>query len=308
VNRPSCLRGLKLLWRDRFAFAAALFLIVVVGCALAGPALLDGQANGMNLRMRNAPPFSLENGWLFFLGADTLGRSLLARIIVAAQTTLAVAAGATLLAMTVGTILGLQAGLRRGQVSGIVLRIADMIMSFPSLLLALAVLYVLPPHIINVMLVLAITRIPVFIRTVRAEVLEIRERMFVTAARVLGASEKRIIFRHLLPVVLPTLLTISTLEFGYMMLTEAGLSFLGLGVQPPDITWGLMVANGKNYLSTAWWLAFWPGLAIMLTTISLTVLSNWLSMVADPRQRWRLEGVVAGEALEADSGEAIDGR
>jgi peptide/nickel transport system permease protein len=308
VNRPSRLRGLKLLWRDRFAFAAALFLIVVIACALAGPALLDGQANGMNLRMRNAPPFSLENGWLFFLGADTLGRSLLARIIVAAQTTLAVAAGATLLAMTVGTILGLQAGLRRGQVSGIVLRIADMIMSFPSLLLALAVLYVLPPHIINVMLVLAITRIPVFIRTVRAEVLEIRERMFVTAARVLGASEKRIIFRHLLPVVLPTLLTISTLEFGYMMLTEAGLSFLGLGVQPPDITWGLMVANGKNYLSTAWWLAFWPGLAIMLTTISLTVLSNWLSMVADPRQRWRLEGVVAGEALEADSGEAIDGR
>ena len=293
---------LRLLWRDKLAFASALFLLLVLACAIFGPLLVGTEANAMQLRMRNAPPLSLEAGWMFVLGADTLGRSLLARIIVATQTTILVATAATLIAMTIGTLLGLIAGLRGGRTATVILRIADMVMSFPSLLLALVVLYVLQPHIANVVGLLAVTRLPVFIRTVRAEVLEVRQRMFVTAAVVMGASESRIIFRHLLPVVMPTLLTVATLEFGYMMLTEAGLSFLGLGVQAPDVTWGLMVAVGKNYLSSAWWLAFWPGLAIMLTTMSLTLLSNWLALVADPRQRWRLESGPANEE------EVVDGR
>jgi peptide/nickel transport system permease protein len=113
--------------------------------------------------------------------------------------------------------------------------------------------------------------------------------MFVQAAQVMGASPFRIVFRHILPMVIPTLVTIATLDFAFVMLAESALSFLGIGIQPPEITWGLMVAQGKQYLASAWWLAFWPGLAIILTTLSLNLLSNWLRIALDPAQRWRLE-------------------
>ena len=166
---------------------------------------------------------------------------------------------------------------------------ADVIMSFPSLLLAVVVLYMFEPRVANLVLVLAVTRIPVYLRTTRAEVLEIRERMFVAAARVMGASPLRIVLRHVAPIVLPTLITVATLDFAFVMLAESALSFLGIGIQPPEITWGLMVAQGHNYLSQAWWLSFFPGLAIMLATLSANLLSNWLRLVTDPVQRWRLE-------------------
>jgi peptide/nickel transport system permease protein len=162
-------------------------------------------------------------------------------------------------------------------------------MSFPSLLLAVIVLYMLPPSILNLVIVLSITRIPIYLRTSRAEVLEIRERMFVQAAQVMGAGTSRIIFRHILPMVLPTILTIATLDFAVVMLAESSLSFLGIGIQAPEITWGLMVSQGRPYLTTAWWLSFWPGLAIILTTLSLNLVSNWLRIALDPQQRWRLE-------------------
>jgi peptide/nickel transport system permease protein len=137
--------------------------------------------------------------------------------------------------------------------------------------------------------VLAITRIPIYLRTTRAEVLEVRERMFVQAAVVMGASHGRIIARHVLPVVAPTLVTIATLDFAFVMLAESSLSFLGIGIQPPDITWGLMVSQGRPYLTTAWWLALWPGVCIVITTLALNLLSNWLRVALDPAQRWRLE-------------------
>ena len=247
----------------------------------------------MNLRARNAPPFSLERGWLYLLGADALGRSILARIIVAARNTLGVAAAAVTLALLVGAALGLIAGYRGGWLGSLILRLADIVMSFPSLLLAVVVLYMFEPRVANLVLVLAVTRVPVYLRTTRAEVLEIRERMFVAAARVMGAGGLRIVLRHIAPIVLPTLITVATLDFAFVMLAESALSFLGIGIQPPEITWGLMVAQGRNYLSVAWWLAFWPGLAIMLTTLALNLLSSWVRIAADPVQRWRLE--VPGE-------------
>jgi peptide/nickel transport system permease protein len=280
---------LGMLWADKPATVAALFLLVVVVCALVGPMLLEGVATRQNLRGRNAPPFDLSKGWLLFLGGDALGRPLLARIIVAAQNTLAIAAGAVLASLAVGSTLGLIAGYSRGRWAQIIPRLADVIMSFPSLLLAVIVLYMLEPSAANIVLVLAITRIPVYLRTARAEVLEVRERMFVQAARVMGASDARIVFRHILPVILPTLLTIATLDFAFVMLAESSLSFLGIGIQAPEMTWGLMVSQGRQYLTSAWWLSFWPGLAIILTTLSLNLLSNWLRVALDPQQRWRLE-------------------
>jgi peptide/nickel transport system permease protein len=168
------------------------------------------------------------------------------------------------------------------------MRLADVVMSFPSLLLALVVLFMLGQGLGNLVLVLAITRVPIYLRTTRAEVLEIRERMFVSAAKTMGASSLRIILRHILPIVTPTLITIAAVDFATIILAESALSFLGLGIQPPAFTWGAMVADGRNYLNNAWWLAFWPGLAIMLTTLSLNLLSNWIRIVNDPQQQWRL--------------------
>lgn len=170
------------------------------------------------------------------------------------------------------------------------MRGADVIMSFPSLLLAVIVLYMLKPSVGNLILVLAVTRIPIYLRTTRAEVLEVKERMFVQAARVMGALA--------LPDRVPPHPADHRADAGHhrhprLRLRHAGreraLSFLGIGIQPPSITWGLMVAQGKQYLANAWWLAFWPGLAIILTTLSLNLLSNWLRIALDPAQRWRLE-------------------
>lgn len=279
----------RMLLADKFALCAAIFLAMMLIFALLGPAWLGDIATKQNLRGRNLAPFDFERAWFWWMGADALGRPLFARIIVATQNTLMVAAGAVILSSVIGTVLGLVAGVASPRVSQIIMRLADVIMSFPSLLIAVIVLYVLGSSILNLMLVLAITRIPVYLRTTRAEVLEIRERMFVQAARVMGASSKRILFRHILPVVFPTLTTLATLDFAYVMLAESALSFLGIGIQPPEITWGLMISQGRQYLTNAWWLSFWPGLAIILTTMSLNLLSNWLRIALDPVQRWRLE-------------------
>lgn len=287
---PSILRQwLRMLMRDKFALCAAIFLLVLVLAAFLGSFLLDDIATKQNLRGRNAPPFDFAKHWVFWLGGDALGRPLLARIIVAARNTLMIAGSAVSFSIVIGCFLGLIAGYNSKFFSHVIMRIADVIMSFPSLLLAVIILYMLPPSVLNIVVVLAITRIPVYLRTARAEVLEIRERMFIQAAQVMGASNKRIIFRHILPIIIPTMVTIATLDFAFVMLAESSLSFLGIGIQPPEITWGLMVAQGRPYLTTAWWLSFWPGLAIILTTLSLNLLSNWLRVVLDPQQRWRME-------------------
>lgn len=290
---PGSAGGWGALWRmlvhDKLALVAALYLLVMLACALLGPALLGDVATAVNLRARNAPPFSLDNGWLFVLGADALGRSILARLIVAAQNTLAVAAAAVAVSLAIGSVIGLVAGYLGRWIDTLVMRLTDILMSFPSLLMAVVVLYVLEPRVANLVIVLAITRLPIYIRTTRAEVLEIRERMFVSAAKVMGAGSLRIVLRHVAPVALPTVMTIATIDFAFVMLAESSLSFLGIGIQPPEVTWGLMVAQGRNYLGSAWWLAFFPGVAIMLTTLSLNLLSSWLRVATDPTQRWRLE-------------------
>lgn len=280
---------LNYLRRDRLALAAAVFLVLLAAAAVLGPWLMGDAATRLGLRQRNLAPFNLDAGWLYLLGADTLGRPILARLVVGASNTLAIAAAAVLISMLAGGLLGLVAGYSESWYSHVIQRGADIIMSFPSLLLALIVLYTLGPSVTNLVIVLAITRMPVYLRTARAEVLELRERMFVSAARSMGASSARILLRHIAPLVVPTLMTISAIDFATVILAESALSFLGLGIQPPDFTWGAMVANGRGYLGSAWWIAFWPGLAIMLTTLALNILSSWARVAADPQQRWRLQ-------------------
>lgn len=278
----------RLLLRDRFATASVLWFAVLLGFVIFGPLFLTGNATKLDLSARNAAP-GFSHGFLYILGADPLGRPLLPRLMVGARNTLVIALSSVALALTAGSLLGMIAGYMGGVVGNLIMRLADVISSFPSLLLALIVLYILEPHVMNLVLVLAITRTSVYLRVTRAEVLEIRERAFVDAARALGASTPHILRRHIAPIVAPTLATIVTVDFAAVMLAESALSFLGIGIQPPEITWGLMVAQGRSYLTQAWWLAFIPGLAIMLTTLSANLFSSWLRTVTDPAQRWRLE-------------------
>ncbi|MFD0773584.1 ABC transporter permease [Streptomonospora algeriensis] len=277
-----------LLLKDRFACLAVVILTVIATAAVIGPLLLGGLATEQNLRSTNLPPFTLENGWAFVLGSDSLGRSVAARLIVAARTTLTVAVPAVLLSLTLGSVWGMWAGYHRGWRESVSMRIADVILSFPSLLLAVVVLYVFSPSIANIVLVIAIARLPVYVRTARAESAELQSRLFVDAARTFGARSGDIIRRHVAPTVLPTLLTVATLDFCFVILTESSLSFLGIGIQPPDLSWGLMVAQGRQELQTAWWTAVFPGLAIVITTISATTLASWARLATDPAQRWRL--------------------
>jgi peptide/nickel transport system permease protein len=213
------------------------------------------------------------------------------RILLGARTTLAISLSVVFLSMVIGSALGIIAGYYGQRLGHIIMRGADLVMSFPSLLLAMIVLYVLNPFVFNVVIVLTITRIPVYIRVARAEVLEVKERLFVESARSMGASDLRILRLHITPIILPTLLTVASLDLANVMLAESSLSFLGIGVQPPAITWGLMVADGRNYLTTAWWLAFWPGMAILLTALAANLLSNWMRIAMDPKLSWRLERV-----------------
>ena len=279
---------LRLLFRDKFATVAAAILVLVGLTALFGPALMGELATKQNLTATSKPPFSLDAGWEFILGSDSLGRSMLARLVVATQTTLSVALPAVGISLVVGSLWGVWAGYHRGWRETISMRIADVIMSFPSLLLAVVVLYVFSPSAANIVLILAITRIPIYLRTARAESAELQSRTFVDAARTFGTRPAAIIRRHVIPVVLPTLLTLATLEFCYVMLAESSLSFLGIGIQPPEVSWGLMVAQGRQYLQTAWWLSLFPGLAIVITTVAANILAAWLRIATDPAQRWRL--------------------
>lgn len=288
--KPESRSWLAALPHDRLAMASAIFLLVVLVAMILGPMLFQDIASKVNLRARNAPPLSLQLGWQFLLGGDTLGRAILGRMLVGARTTIMIAGSAVVISMLVGGLLGLVAGYARPSVSQLIMRLTDIVMSFPSLLLALVVLYLLGSSVLNVIIVLAITRVPVYLRTTRAEVMEIKRRTFVVASQTLGAGSLRIVFKHILPLVVPTLTTIAAIDFAAVVLAESALSFLGFGVQLPDFTWGSMVATGQSYLSTAWWVSFFPGLAILLTTLSLNILGNFIRIAADPRQRWRLSG------------------
>ena len=278
----------RMLLRDPVAATAAVVLALIAATAVLGPFYFGEAASAQELSRANVAPFSLDHGWVNVLGTDPLGRSVLARMVVAARTTFSVAVPTVLLSMTIGALVGMWAGYHRGWRETAAMRVADAIMSFPSLLMAVVVLYVFSPSAANIVLVLTVTRIPIYLRTVRAESAELQSRLFVDAARTFGTRSTAIIRRHVFPIVLPTLLTVATLDFCFVMLAESSLSFLGIGIQPPDVSWGLMVAQGRTYLQTAWWLSFFPGLAIVITTVSATVLASWVRIATDPSQRWRL--------------------
>jgi len=226
-----------------------------------------------------------EHGHL--LGTDSLGRDLLARVIHGARVSLTVGLVGVALSGGVGITLGLIAGYLGRRWDRIIMRVADVQQAIPALVLAVAVAAIVRPSITNLIVVLAVTTWFTFARVVRSEVLSLREMLFVESARVVGATNARIIGRHILPNAAASIIVIATLMIGNLILFEASLSFLGVGVPLTTPTWGRMVFDGIEYVATAWWIALFPGLAVMLTVLSTNLVGDWLRDALDPRQRRR---------------------
>jgi peptide/nickel transport system permease protein len=284
--RPGWLsQALSLLAHDKASLLALSFLLALSLAAAFAPLLIPEAELKMDFSQRLVPP-TLTGGHI--LGADSLGRDLLSRILMASRVSLALSALVVALSVAIGVALGLIAGYFGGWFDDVIMRFVDLAMGFPSLLLALIVIYALGPSVVNMVFVLVITRWMLYARVVRAETLRLRRFDYVEAGRVVGGANSWIIRKHILPNLLAVLFTLASLEFALVMLSESSLSFLGLGIQPPDASLGLLVAQGRDYMQVAWWLMLFPGLAIFLITMSFTILSNWLGICMDPVQRWRL--------------------
>jgi peptide/nickel transport system permease protein len=259
-------------------------LLLMGGAALAAPQIAPWDPGRQMLVKRLRPPMWQERGLREHpLGTDHLGRDILSRILYGGRISLGVGLSAVTLACLIGVTLGLLAGFHGGRTDAFIMRVVDVFLAIPYILLAMGVVFALGPSLLNVILVMAVTRWVQFTRIVRADVLSIREREFVSGARARGNRSMRLLLRHVLPNALTPIIVVATLELAFMIIYESALSFLGLGVQPPTPTWGWMLSDGRNYVATAWWLATFPGLAIMLTVLAVNLLGDWLRDTLDPR-------------------------
>jgi peptide/nickel transport system permease protein len=270
---------------DLLVVIAFLVLALIVACALIPATLAPYPPNQQEITQRLLPPSWMERGdSTHLLGTDQLGRDLFSRVIHGARISLIVGFSALLISGIVGVAIGLLAGYYRGWLDDWVMRLADVQLAIPYVLLAIAIIAVIGPSNINVVLVLAVNGWVVYARLARGQALSLREREFIQAYRALGARDSRIVLRHILPNLLSAVIVVASLELAGIITLESSLSFLGLGIQPPTISWGYMLADGRTYLlGGAWWVVTFPGLAITATILSINVLADWLRDVLDPR-------------------------
>ncbi len=295
---------------------------VLVVTAVFAPYLAPRSPTEGDITQKLIPPFWMERGGPEHpLGTDRFGRDVLSRIIYGSRISLTVSLIVIGVAGTFGTALGLISGYRGGVTDAILMRLTDIGLSLPTILIAVVMVAVSEPSFRNVILVIVLLLWPRFARQIRGETLAIKEQDFVALAVVAGRSTPWILSRHIFPNVVPTLLVISTLQVGYVILLEGTLSFLGVGVPPPTPAWGLMIADGRGFLATAWWITLFPGLAMLLTVLAVNLMGDWLRDHLDPKLRQlggrpaALEPAVgpAGHALEprprgaAPAGAAVDG-
>lgn len=270
--------------RDLPALAGLGVIAAAVVVAAFAPALAPSDPVKNRLLDRLTPPMWAQGGSARHpLGTDTLGRDVLSRLLHGARISLIVGLAAVLVAGVVGVGLGLVAGYRGGWADDLLMRLGDIQLAFPVLLLGVVVIAVLGASLVNMILVLGASGWVTYARIARGETLSLKERDFVAAARALGAPARHVVARHLLPNVLPSLMVVTTFSVARTIIAEASLSFLGLGLPPPTPSWGAMLDEGRNYITTGWWLALFPGLAILLLVLAINLCGDWLRDALDPR-------------------------
>ncbi len=286
---PSGLRSrLPWLLRSPGALFGVPVVLLVIVTALFAPYVSPHDPFEQNLSLRLQPPFWEEGGELSRpLGTDQFGRDLFSRIILGGRASIIVGVSAVLLSALLGIPIGLIAGYSRGRVDEVIMAIADVQYSFPFIFLALVLSYLLGPSLRNTVLALGFAGWVTYARVTRGEVLSIRERDYILAARAIGCSTTRTIVRHVLPQVVTPLIVVGTLQTAWMIVVEASLSYLGMGVQPPTPSWGNILAEGRLHILNSWWYATFPGIAITITVLGLNMLGDWLRDVLDPRSRLR---------------------
>jgi peptide/nickel transport system permease protein len=267
------------------ATVGAILVLVFVGLAI-GASFVHDRAYEQDLIGRLTPP-AWQNGGTteHLLGTDTLGRDVLARIMTAVRISLEVSLAAVAISSVLGVLLGMIAGYTGGWLDDVIMRVADSVLAFPLVLLAISVIAVLGPSITTLVLVIALTQWMTFARTARGETLVLREQPFVLAIRSLGARHRTILFRHILPHLLPSMIALATLNVSIVILLEAGLSYLGLGVQLPDPSLGSMLSEGRQYINRASWLAIWPGVSLLVLVLGINLLGNGVRSYLSPESR-----------------------
>jgi peptide/nickel transport system permease protein len=274
---------LKRYARSKLALVGLVVVLLVIVVALVGRWATPYDPAAQNIMKRLLPPFSIDAGRMHVLGTEALGRDVLSRLMVGAQISMLVGVCAVVVSGTVGVTFGIVAGYDDRYLGRAIMAITDIQLAIPFLVLALAVVAVLGPSLWTLIMVLGLTNWVQYARVVRAECLALRDREFVQAAKALGASTPRILIRHLLPNVMSSIVVISSLLVARMILFESSLSFLGLGVPPSIPTWGAMIADGRNYMARAWWVAAMPGLAIFITVVAINLVGDRLRDMLDPR-------------------------
>jgi peptide/nickel transport system permease protein len=287
-ERPSSIQSIWISLRRRsVALAAMVVLLLTLVVAVTASVLAPYDPEEVRLLDRLQPPgFVDKDGGVHYLGTDPLGRDMLSRMMYGSRISLLVGATTVLIGGTLGLLLGVASGYYGGMPDDVIMRLADIQLAFPSILLYIAVLAVLGPGLGKVIAILGITGWVTYGRIVRGEVLSIREREYVLAARAVGSSDRRIMARHILPNIFAPFIVVASFAIANAIIAEASLSFLGLGVPPSVPTWGAMLAQSRDYLRDAWWPVTFPGLAIMLTVLSINVVGDWLRDYLDPRLKF----------------------
>jgi ABC-type dipeptide/oligopeptide/nickel transport system permease subunit len=278
--------ALRRLWRLKWGLAATGLLLVIVAAAVLAPWVAPRDPLAVDIRQRLAPPVWMAGGSAaHLLGTDQVGRDLLSRVIYGGRVSLAVGVAAVAISASIGVLLGLGAGYVGPRTDAVIMTIVNVMLTFPFVLLALAVIAVLGPSLVNMIIVLGVADWPLYARVIRAETLALRERDFIVAGRALGLGHLRIVFRQILPNLVSIIVVIATLQVARVIILESFLSFLGLGIQPPTPAWGNMLGEGRVYMLNSWWIAAFPGLAIFATTLAINLMGNALRDWLDPHMK-----------------------
>lgn len=280
--------------------AVGILFVVAFGAVFAGPIKLDVLGDSITVQPFHLAPYSPTEQHLldrlhppsveYPLGTDQLGRDMLSRLMFGARVSMRIAIVVVSITLVIGTVVGVTAGYVGGLVDQVLMRLVDLLLAFPGILLALVIAGILGPSLTNIMIALAAVGWTQYARVIRGSTLSIKEAEFIRAAQLMGVSRHKIVVRHVLPNVISPVVVLATIDLAYVILATAGLSFLGLGAQPPTAEWGTMLSSGRNFLRNAWWIANSPGVAIMLTVLAFNILGDSLRDTLDPQELSRVEG------------------